>query len=259
MSHCYTSMARKCRSARKRWTASSIPSAAALCGPVTGRRCWPGWAALATPPPVRVRRRSTRSRRTAAPSACRRHAVSYAVWTAAKWRTRTTSTTTHGCPSPSPSSSSTSSTGPTTCTSKAPALGVCWGVCSDLSVRPFLCHSLPKGLYSYMSACISVQLMSPENDWLCSCHPSCMRYSLWYAGCEWVWTAQIYADFYHIPWRCISISVSGIRGLHFPRSFRFTQIHNKNRPSCKLQYDFMMSVQQIRKTWPECNYDYIVV
>lgn len=258
MSHCCISMARKCRSARTRWTASSIPSAAALCGPVNGRRCCPGWGAPATPPPVRVRRRSTRSHRTAAPSACRRHAVSYAVWTAAKWRTRTTSTTTHGCHSPSPSSSSTSSTGPTTCTSKAPAVGVCWGVCSDLSVRPFLCHSLPKGLYSYMSACISVQLVSPENDWLCSCHPS-MRRSLWYAGCEWVWTGQIYADFNHIYLEDASPSLcQEYVAFILPRSFRFTQIHNKNQPGCKLQYDFTMSVQQI-KTWPECNYDYIVV
>lgn len=193
-------MARKCRSVRTRWTVLWLPSAATLCGPVNGRRCCPGWAAPATLPPVKVRRISTpHSHRTAAPSVCQRHVVSCAVWTAAKWRTRTTLTTTHGWPSLSPSSSSTFSTGPTTCTSKAPAVGVyvCWGVSSDLSVCPFLCHSLPKGFYSYMSACISVQLMSPENDWLCSCHPS-MRHSLWYAGSEWVWTAQIYADLYYV-------------------------------------------------------------
>ncbi len=108
MSHCYISMARKCRNVRMRWTASSPPSAATLCGPVNERRCCPGWAAPATPPPVKVRRTSTPlSHKPAAPSACRRRAKSCAVWTAAKWKTRNTSTTTQGCPSPSPSYSST--------------------------------------------------------------------------------------------------------------------------------------------------------
>lgn len=108
MSHCCISMARKCRSARMRWTASSHPSVATLCGPVNGRRCCPGWAAPATPPPVKVRRTSTpRSHKPAAPSACRQHAKSCAVCIAAKWKTHITSTTTQGCPSPSPSYSST--------------------------------------------------------------------------------------------------------------------------------------------------------
>lgn len=172
MSHCCISMARKCRSARTRWTVLSLPSATTLCGPVNGRRCCPGWAVPATLPPVKVRRRSTpRSRRAAAPSACQRLVGSFAVWTAARWRTRTTSTTTHGCPSLSPSSSSTSSTGPTTCTSKAPAVGVCvcWGVYSDLCVCPFLCHSLPRGfkLLHFSSTHVTREwltvFMSPKN------------------------------------------------------------------------------------------------
>lgn len=77
-----------------------------------------------------------------------------------------------------------------------------------------------------------------------SCHPN-MRHFLWYLT-EFGLHRYMQISTMSTPWWCIYISVSGICGLHFPRSFRSTQIHNKNRPSCKLQYDFMMSVQQIK-------------